>query len=565
MTDSTTGPTSGSSGWALDRRLWRLLSAAGVAVLVLVGVAAVLLVSVHRQQDVVTDKYFSIVNDSNDLFLSLVDAETAVRGYVLTGDPSALQQMQRLNSPESQQRSAELQRLIGSDPRLRRPLDAAGASARTWYVDFAQPAIARVQRDGARSVNAAEIQRGRMLFDTVRGDYGRYLAAVIEGRDQNNSSLTLRTNLLFVAVVLGAIGAVLVGYLMFRALRRWVTQPLAALAEETRTVRSGALDHEVTVDGPDEIVGLGQDVELMRQRLVDQLAQVERVRDGLQDAQQRLETQAAELQRSNRDLEQFAYVASHDLQEPLRKVASFCQLLERRYAGQLDERADQYIAFAVDGAKRMQQLINDLLAFSRIGRRTSGRAEVSLDACLQGALRNVASVIEEAGATVDADRLPTVWGEKALLTALLQNLLSNAMKFRGDEPPRIRLSVESRQAEAGDEYVFRCSDNGIGIEQQYAERIFVIFQRLHAKDQYAGTGIGLAMCKKIIEWHGGRIWLDTEHSRTGEGTTFVWTLPVAERGRSIMDPAPDEAGTVADRELVEPDGRGEPRPAATGS
>ena len=139
---------------------------------------------------------------------------------------------------------------------------------------------------------------------------------------------------------------------------------------------------------------------MMRERLVEQLAQVESVRDGLEEAQQRLESQAAELQRSNRDLEQFAYVASHDLQEPLRKVASFCQLLERRYAGQLDERADQYIAFAVDGAKRMQQLINDLLAFSRIGRRTSGRDEVPLDGCFAGALRNLETAIEETGASV---------------------------------------------------------------------------------------------------------------------------------------------------------------------
>jgi light-regulated signal transduction histidine kinase (bacteriophytochrome) len=273
----------------------------------------------------------------------------------------------------------------------------------------------------------------------------------------------------------------------------------------------------------------------MRQRLVDQLADVESVRDGLQEARQRLEAQAAELQRSNRDLEQFAYVASHDLQEPLRKVASFCQLLERRYAGQLDERADQYIAFAVDGSKRMQQLITDLLAFSRIGRRTSGREEVPLDSCYQAALANLAAVLEETGATVTADPLPVVWGEKALLTALVQNLLSNAVKFRGEDPVQITISARTE----GAEHIFRCSDNGIGIEPQYADRIFVIFQRLHGKDEYTGTGIGLALCKKIVEWHGGTIWLDTERSGPGRGTTFAWTLPLADRGRTIMDPVPD--------------------------
>jgi light-regulated signal transduction histidine kinase (bacteriophytochrome) len=278
----------------------------------------------------------------------------------------------------------------------------------------------------------------------------------------------------------------------------------------------------------------------MRERLVEQLAQVESVRDGLAEAQQRLESQAAELHRSNRDLEQFAYVASHDLQEPLRKVASFCQLLERRYAGQLDERADQYIAFAVDGAKRMQQLINDLLAFSRIGRRTTGRDEVPLDACFAGALRNLETAIEETGASVSSDPLPVVWGEKALLTALLQNLISNAMKFRSDHPVSVRITVEEQE----DEYLFRCSDNGIGIEPQYAERIFVIFQRLHGKDQYSGTGIGLALCKKIVEWHGGRIWLDTEAGGPGSGTTFGWTLPVVAKGRALMNPENADAGST---------------------
>ena len=330
-----------------------------------------------------------------------------------------------------------------------------------------------------------------------------------------------------------------------------MTRPLDLLAEETRAVRGGDLSHRIAVQGPPEIAGLGQDVDAMRERLVEQLAQVEAMLDGLQEAQQRLEAQAAELQRSNQDLEQFAYVASHDLQEPLRKVASFCQLLERRYKGQLDDRADQYIAFAVDGAKRMQQLINDLLAFSRIGRRTTGRSEVALDACLDGALRNLETVIEETGATVTADPLPTVWGEKALLTALFQNLVSNAIKFRSDRPAVVRLTVEEQRTDddAVSGYLFRCSDNGIGIEPRYAERIFVIFQRLHAKDEYSGTGIGLAMCKKIVEWHGGRIWLDTEASGPDVGTTFAWTLPTADRGRALMDPEPER---VDDEQAVPP-------------
>jgi signal transduction histidine kinase len=527
--------------WTLTRRLSTVLIVAAVLLLTVVGAAAVVLQQVHRQQDVVTDRYFTIVGDSDALFLSLVDAETAVRGYVLTGDPSSLRPLQTIQEEPAQRRAAELRRLAATDPELQAGLLTAGRTASTWFSSFAQPTIDKVRQRGARSVDAAEIQRGQRLFDNVRADYDRYLSVVIAQRKEARQSLDHRTNVLFLTVLIGALTALLLGLLLWLALQRWVTRPISALAEETRMVRSGAIEHEVTVRGPPEIVGLGQDVELMRRRLVEQLARVEDARDGLEEAQQRLEAQAAELQRSNRDLEQFAYVASHDLQEPLRKVASFCQLLERRYAGQLDERADQYIAFAVDGAKRMQQLINDLLAFSRIGRRTGGRTEVSLESCYRAALQNLAASLEETGASVTADPLPVVWGEKALLTALLQNLLSNALKFRSDDPVRVTLTVDTE----GDDYVFRCSDNGIGIEPRYAERIFVIFQRLHGKEQYSGTGIGLALCKKIVEWHGGQIWLDAERTGPGRGTSFAWTLPPPERGRTIMDPASEsEAGDV---------------------
>jgi signal transduction histidine kinase len=521
------------------------LTAAGVLLLVLVLGAGILLVQLHRQQDVVTDRYFTIVNDSNDLFVDVVDAETAVRGYLLTGDRSTLAPLNNLTSPAARDESNRLRAEVDGDADMAVALQAAGAAVTRWYNEFAGPSLAAVQQRGPRAVPAAEVQRGKILFDRVRVQYRSYLDTVLDRRQRARDTLSSRTNLLSVVLGVGAVGAIGIGVLLWLALRRWVTRPLARLGEEARTVSAGELEHAVSVQGPPEIVALGDDVESMRRRLLEQLAQVEAVRDGLESARERLQAQAAELQRSNRDLEQFAYVASHDLQEPLRKVASFCQLLERRYAGKLDERADQYIAFAVDGAKRMQQLINDLLAFSRIGRRTTGRGEVSLQECLDGARRNLAAVLEETGAEVLSDPLPTVWGEKALLTALLQNLLSNALKFRGDDPVLVRVSVRAD----GDFYVFSCSDNGIGIEPQYAERIFVIFQRLHGKEQYSGTGIGLALCKKIVEWHGGRIWLDTDNTGIGRGTTFAWTLPVTERGRTIMDPAPESV--VADQ--VEPE------------
>jgi signal transduction histidine kinase len=518
--------------WSLRRRLGGLIAITAVLLLALVGFASVILVQVHRDQDDVTNRYFTILSDSNSLYLGLIDAETAVRGYIITGDQKTLEPLRALQSPEYQAQGAELRRLIAPKADLREALATTSRSATDWYTSFVAPSIARVQTQGPRSVTVADVNRGKAQFDQIRQQYNAYRDAILAKRTAANRSLTSKTTLLFVAVVLAALGALAVGIVLFLALRRWVTRPLEGLAHEIRLVRSGELSHQIEAKGPPEIAGLGQDVDMMRERLVEQLAQVETVRDGLEVAQERLQSQAEELKRSNRDLEQFAYVASHDLQEPLRKVASFCQLLERRYAGQLDDRADQYIAYAVDGAKRMQQLINDLLAFSRIGRSTTGRSEVPLDACLAGALRNLDTAIEESDASIISHSLPAVWGEKALLTALLQNLLSNAIKFRGEQAVSVRLTVEAQD----DEYLFRCSDNGIGIEPQYAERIFVIFQRLHGKDQYFGTGIGLAMCKKIVEWHGGRIWLDTTASAEGTGTTFAWTLPVVAKGRALMNP-----------------------------
>jgi light-regulated signal transduction histidine kinase (bacteriophytochrome) len=230
-----------------------------------------------------------------------------------------------------------------------------------------------------------------------------------------------------------------------------------------------------------------------------------------------LEARTADLQRSNAELEQFAYLASHDLQEPLRKVASFCQLLQRRYAGKLDARADQYIEFAVDGAKRMQALINDLLAFSRVAQSTPRPSLVSSDTALAQARTNLAQEVEKYGATIEAGHLPLVLAELPLLTAVFQNLLSNALKFSGSAPPRVVVSA----SRTGTMWQFSVTDFGIGIDPQDAERIFILFQRLNERSAYPGTGVGLAMCKKIIEYFGGRIWLEP----TADGTRFCFTLP----------------------------------------
>jgi PAS domain S-box-containing protein len=234
--------------------------------------------------------------------------------------------------------------------------------------------------------------------------------------------------------------------------------------------------------------------------------------------EERLSQAMKELARSNAELEQFAYITSHDLQEPLRMVSSFVQLLAKRYKGRLDQDADDFINYAVDGVNRMHNLITDLLAYSRVGTRGEEFKPVSSEVALDGALSNLQMSIEQSGAVVTRDPLPVVMGDNSQLVQLFQNLISNAIKFCVDRAPRIHVSADQQ----GDEWVFSVRDNGIGIALEYFGRILLIFQRLHDRKQYPGTGIGLAICKKVVERHGGRIWVESE---LGVGSTFYFTIP----------------------------------------
>ena len=279
-------------------------------------------------------------------------------------------------------------------------------------------------------------------------------------------------------------------------LRKQLVRPLQRLAGQVRAVSRGDFEREVSG------VGRARGGGPRRRRRRDARADRGRARSASPAPR-------ADLKRSNAELEQFAYVASHDLQEPLRKVASFCQLLQQRYGGQLDARADQYIGFAVDGARRMQDLINDLLAFSRIGRFEQPATEVDCDVLMTRVRADLGRAIEESGAEIVSGPLPTVMGDASLLRVVFQNLCANAIKFRGEAAPIVHVDAERD----GDCWRFRCADNGIGIDPEYEERIFVLFQRLHPRTEFEGTGIGLAMCRKIVEYHGGRMWLDTAAER----------------------------------------------------
>jgi signal transduction histidine kinase len=490
---------------------WFAVAGGLVAVLLIVSLVlgTIAITRLSSARHTVVDQVGPTRVAAQQLLTSLVDQESGLRGYALTGERPFLEPYTRGVRDQhlyAQQLRAGISDI--GDPRLQTATDRLEAAIAAWNRDYVQGAL-----NGGRDIfDTAATDVGRRRFDAIRAAYAALDADLTvrrtNGRADLSSAADFLTWTLVAIAALLAIAFVGLGLL----LRQIVSMPLARLSRETRTTASGDFGHVIHGDGARDIVDLGEDIGALRRRVVREL-------DALQDANARLDDQALDLRRSNAELEQFAYVASHDLQEPLRKVASFTQLLQRRYGDQLDERADQYIEFAVDGAKRMQQLINDLLSFSRVGRMGTEMAPVDMNAAAQDALANLTTAIDESGAVVEIGELPTVRGEPALLSAVFQNLIGNAVKFRGDAPPVVRVSAERDDGM----WRFSVSDNGIGIEPEYAERIFVIFQRLHPKEAYGGTGIGLALSRKIVEFHGGRIELDTS---VREGTTFRFTLPV---------------------------------------
>ncbi|MER6414260.1 CHASE3 domain-containing protein [Streptomyces humidus] len=453
---------------------------------------------------------------------ALVNQETGVRGYASAADRQFLEPYTRGKHDEAVA-AGRLRALVADRPALLADLEAVEQSAADWRSAYAEPLAASVTPGRPQPVDQRTADRGKESFDHLRALWTHQntdlAEAVRDGRAKLSHERKLRN-----AVLSGMVAVFLVTGLVLAVLvRMLVTRPLEALRRASRQVAGGDFGHVISADGPTDLAAVAADVEGMRQQIVAELDASRRQRDALTRQAADLDAQAVELRRSNAELEQFAYVASHDLQEPLRKVASFCQLLEKRYGDKLDERGLQYVDFAVDGAKRMQVLINDLLTFSRVGRVNDAQLPVALEQTLDKALTNLTTAVEESGARVDRpEHLPEVVGDPTLLTMLWQNLAGNALKFRHpDRAPHVRVTCEPDPGNP-DAWRLSVTDNGIGVPAQFAEKVFVIFQRLHSRDAYGGTGIGLALCKKIVEYHGGRIWLDTDHT---EGARFCFTLP----------------------------------------
>ena len=507
-----------AAGWPLRRTFGVgvvIVTVFAIAAIVLGGVA---LANLASARDRVVNKIDPAAFRTAQLEIAYLNQETGVRGYALTARPTFLTPYTQGLAQEQREVSA-LRRLLTGMPAAQADLTQVTVRAGTWRTRYAKPTIRQVRASG-KPVTGATVNQGKADFDRLRAALTGLQTDLASERRQavsglNNSATALNAICIGIGLALLVILIVLAFSLEISVIR-----PLSRLAADARQVADGDFAHHVDPGGPQEVRTVGMDVNRMRERILAELSAARVAHARLEVAHASLEARTEDLQRSNAELEQFAYVASHDLQEPLRKVASFCQLLQRRYAGRLDEKADQYIEHAVDGAKRMQQLINDLLAFSRVGRTAQRREQVSCAILLAQAWANLGPAVRASHATIEVDgHLPEVLGETSLLTAVFQNLLSNALKFAGAEAPRI--SVSARRD--GEFWLFSFTDNGIGIPAEYAERIFVIFQRLHDKAAYPGTGIGLAMCRKIIEYHGGRIWLDTTVT---SGARFCFTLPV---------------------------------------
>ncbi|MGW8332910.1 sensor histidine kinase [Streptomyces sp. NPDC055897] len=516
----------GLSGWT-TRRWLRVGVAVSLAVLTALGVmGAWVLGRTASISNELVDVKAPALSTSFRLESALLNQETGIRGYGLTGTPAFLEPYKE-GLTEQATYTATLERLLDDDGAELGDLRRVQSAVEKWQARIARP-IAASPAGAASPLATERADEGRTEFDALRSamarQQDRLRADALVARKDLSDTMRLR-NWVFAAI---ALVIVALAGLVFEGLRRGVTKPLEQLGADARHISAGDFTRPITPTGPADLRQLSTEIDSMRLRLVREL-------EATEQARQHLDAQAADLQRSNTELEQFAYVASHDLQEPLRKVSSFTQLLQRRYTGQLDAKADQYIAFAVDGANRMQTLINDLLEFSRVGRVHNTHEGIALDGVVERTLSSLSVSIEETGAEITCDELPKLVADPTQMGMLWQNLIGNAIKFhRPGQPPHIHITA----AREGELWQFSVTDDGIGIAPEYVEKVFVIFQRLHTKDVYSGSGIGLAMCKKIVEFHGGTIAVDPEYT---DGTRITFTLAEAPPADSRLPVSPVRA------------------------
>ena len=454
--------------------------------------------------------------ENEAMLQALLNMETGVRGFLMTGEEPFL-------DPYDQGRAnfklhlANTRELMKTVPEQIVRLDELERMQQAWSETLLLPAIAR-RRDSTTLANGlagANLQANqrRQAMDDMRNVIRRI-------EDQEN-------------ILLGARAAEV-------QQRRRTFETILWIGGLFSIVLTGALAL-IAARAASQVALAKSRLEASNEQLMRAKSFAEAEVEQRRATEEKLESAVQDLRRSNAELEQFAYVASHDLQEPLRAVAGCVQVLQKRYGGKLDARADQFIEHAVDGAQRMQNLINDLLAYSRVGTHGKEFGEVSMEKTADHALQNLSERIKETGVEITRDALPAVWGDSGQLELVLQNLVSNALKFRGEIEPQVHIGYELRRVESAPDvngktwmseqpqHVFSVRDNGLGIEPQYFQRIFVMFQRLHTRTECPGTGIGLAICKKIVERHGGTIGVQ---SVPNEGATFWFSIPVHVEGAS---------------------------------
>ncbi|GHF49665.1 sensor histidine kinase [Deinococcus metalli] len=500
--------------------------------LLMLGVGLAVLVGVNRgaqARALVTDSQTRLILISS-LSGDVASMENGERGYVLTGDQDFLAPyaegrlrfsahtyaLHDLSPPEQQARLAQVQALVTR-----------------WFQTAAEPEIHARRTSLTAAASLVDTGAGKAILDEAR----RALDDMQVEENTNLSAATASSQDTLNRVRLVTVGGLLLGVLLLLVtawqVARTVTAMLNHLTEGARQIAAGRYDLRLPDSDVRELAELGRQVDVMAA--------------AVQRREHELRVSNEKLGRSNRELEQFAYVASHDLQEPLRTIASFTELLARRYHGQLDERADQYIAFTTSATTRMKNLIQDLLSYSRV--RQGGRSPTTLDMqdLVGSVVDDLAAQVAAVGGRVVLEPLPTVQGNAELLRQVFLNLIGNALKFRAeDRAPVVQVSA----ARQGRGWVFSVQDNGIGIEPQYHERIFGVFQRLHGQDEYDGSGIGLAVARSAVEQHGGAVWVE---SRPGQGSTFRFSVPDATAGpvgavptaASTPDPVPAAARDAA--------------------